>query len=330
MRSAVPPSDLLKPRVDRFTRVLRGLEQGDVKALHRTRVASRRLRELIPVLQLPPDLAKKLSRRLRKVTERLGSARELDVTLLLIDELHTSRPVHQDALEQIRRLVAKERDAVRKKLVERLPIEDLQRLARKLDRVRSALKRDEEVSVAERKPSRAKAARWATDARVAQRAAKLTEAIVGAGAVYLPERLHDVRIALKKLRYVLEIAAEIAREKQTPTLRTLKRAQELLGRMHDVEVLIARVRDAQASPNPPSLAAWRQLDALVTTLEDICRRLHARYVRERDGLDAIAARLSQRSASGARVDRRAERRADHREGHREGRGDGRGEDRRAG
>jgi CHAD domain-containing protein len=305
MRPAALPSDLLKPRVDRFTRVLRGLEQGDIKALHRTRVASRRLRELIPVLQLPPDVAKKLSRRLRKVTERLGSARELDVTLLLIDELHTARPAHREALDQIRRVVAKQRDAARKKLVERLPIGDLQRLARKLERARLDLQREEKASVSAPKPGRAQAARWATDARAAQRAAKLADAIDSAGAVYLSERLHTVRVALKKLRYVLEISSEIAREKETPTVRALKRAQELLGRMHDLEVLITRVREVQASPNPPSLAAWRQLDALVTTLEDMCRRMHARYVRERDGLEAIATRLSHRAAPGARADRRA-------------------------
>ena len=40
----------------RFTRMLQGVEDGDVHALHRTRVASRRLREVLPVLQLDPDV----------------------------------------------------------------------------------------------------------------------------------------------------------------------------------------------------------------------------------------------------------------------------------
>src|SRR3954451_15107242 len=79
--------DLLRRRVERFTRLLQGVEDGDVKALHRTRVASRRLREVLPVLQLEPKLADKLGRRLRKVTERLGSVREFDVLLGLVDDL---------------------------------------------------------------------------------------------------------------------------------------------------------------------------------------------------------------------------------------------------
>ena len=50
--------------------MLHGVEGGDVRALHRTRVASRRLREVLPVLQLDPDMAHKLGRRLRKITQR--------------------------------------------------------------------------------------------------------------------------------------------------------------------------------------------------------------------------------------------------------------------
>jgi hypothetical protein len=42
-----------------------------------------------------------------------------------------------------------------------------------------------------------------------------------------------------------------------PAVHALKRVQGLLGRMHDLQVLIERVREVQASLTPPSLAAWR-------------------------------------------------------------------------
>ena len=61
--------------------------------------------------------------------------------------------------------------------------------------------------------------------------------------------------------------------------------------MHDLQVLIDRVRQLQASLTPPSVAVWRDLDALMQMLEDDCRRLHARYMRLRDDLAEIAARL---------------------------------------
>jgi len=49
--------------------------------------------------------------------------------------------------------------------------------------------------------------------------------------------------------------------KREVELRTLRRGQEILGRMHDLQMLIDRVRDVQASLAPPSLAVWRELDA---------------------------------------------------------------------
>src|ERR1700674_1882218 len=172
--------DLLRSRLDRFTRTLPGVESGEIGAVHRARVASRRLREILPVLGLEQPVVRKLGRRLRKLTRRLGSARDLDVLILLVDELRESG---------------------------RLP-----------DRARSP------------------AWRWAVDARVSRRASTLKAAIGEAGAVYLPERIHRVRLALKKLRYGVELATETAGIRESSDLATLKRGQELLGRVRDLQV----------------------------------------------------------------------------------------------
>jgi CHAD domain-containing protein len=279
-------SELLKKRVDQFTRVLKAVEKGDVRGLHQARVSSRRMRELIPMLQLERSETRKLGRRLRKVTTRLGTVRELDVLLLLIDELHVSGRPGSGGLGRVGVRVAKTRDQARKHLFAHLPIAEMARLARKLDRIVEHLRETESSS------SRAAARnwRWAIDARVAARAARLSAAIADAGALYLPERLHAVRIAIKKLRYAVELAAEAAGEKAGQDLRALTRGQDLLGRMHDVQILIDQVRQTQAALTPPSVSVWRDLDALVVSLEDDCRRLHARYMRMRDALAAVATR----------------------------------------
>ena len=88
-------------------------------------------------------------------------------------------------------------------------------------------------------------------------------------------------------------------------LAALKRAQAVLGRMHDLQVLIDRVRDVQASIAPPQIAVWGELDALVIALDEDCRRLHARYMRSRDRLVALATGLSTRSRSSIRSRRGA-------------------------
>jgi CHAD domain-containing protein len=282
-------SELLKSRVVRFTRVLQGIEQGDVRALHRARVGSRRLRELLPVLQLDADTTKKLVRRLRKITTRLGAVRELDVLLLLTAELQDTLQGLSSSLRYVGAGIAKDRDAARKHLSGHLPVNGMRRIAAKLNRVVRELSAMEGAA-APAAPGAARAWRWAIDARIAQRADRLARAIRAAGAMYVPERLHEARIALKKLRYALELSAEASGGRTSPTLRRLKRAQDSLGRMHDLQVLIDRVREAQASLAMPNLTTVHDLDALVVALENECRRLHARYVHERDALTTIAER----------------------------------------
>ena len=280
-------SELLKKRVDQFSRVLHAVEKGDVRALHQARVTSRRMRELIPMLQLDRHNARKLGRRLRKVTTRLGTVRELDVLLLLIDELHVSgRRGAGGGLGRVGVRVAKRRDEARKRLFAHLPIAEMSRLARKLDRIVDGLRDAERAS----SKTAVRSWRWAIDARVAGRASRLSAAMADAGALYLPERLHAVRIALKKLRYAVELSAEAAGERFGADLGPLKRGQDLLGRMHDMQMLIEQVRQTQASLAPPSVTVWRDLDTLVLSLEDDCRRLHARYMRIRDALAAVTAR----------------------------------------
>src|SRR6185369_7005168 len=89
--------DLLHKRLERFTQMLQGLDEGDARALHQARVASRRLREILPVLQVAPDVTSRLGKRLRRVTQRLGVVRELDVLCLLIEELAASGRYDQQA-----------------------------------------------------------------------------------------------------------------------------------------------------------------------------------------------------------------------------------------
>jgi len=286
-------ADLLQKRLEQFTRLLHELQEGDVRALHRTRVASRRLREILPVLQLKRDLAVRLGRRLKHVTAELGRVRELDVLLALVAELRDSERHDVQALRRVAASLATEQAAVRERLESRLPIGELRRLARKLEKVGDDLR--------DRKPSHGW--RWAVDARVTRRAETLLQALDTAGSIYLQERLHDVRIALKKFRYALEISGEAAGVRMSSDLRTLKRGQDVLGRLHDLQVLIDRVRQIQPAVTLPEVAAWRRLDALVTSLENDCRRLHAKFLHRQPKVRAICERVMR--ANGAASPRRA-------------------------
>lgn len=267
--------------------MLQGMEDGDVKALHRTRVASRRLREVLPVLQLDHEVTRKLSRRLRKITDRLGSVREFDVLLGVLDEFKEVGRYPKGALARVAAHIGEDRVGARERLLAKVPIGELRRVAARLEKVARALESSSDSRVTVRHSWR-----WAIDARVARRASTLAAAIADAGAVYLSERLHTVRIAVKKLRYALELAADAGHVKSSPDLKQLRRVQEVLGRLHDLQVLVDRARELQASLTPPDLNRWRELDRFVVALEEDCRRLHGRYMHDRDALLASCARLS--------------------------------------
>ena len=231
-------------RLGAFTRDLAGVEEGNVEALHRTRVASRRLRELLPLLELDRGVTRKLSRRLRKVTRRLGAVRELDVLTLVIQELAEQVRYTPTALRQLAESVAQERADAREHLAGKLPAAKLERLARTLGRVSERVESREIVSGKERVKGASRAWLWALEASMSRRGECLRTAIDAAGAVYVPERLHAVRIAAKKLRYAAELVAEATHKRITADLAVLKGAQDLLGRLHDLEVLLVRAREA--------------------------------------------------------------------------------------
>src|SRR5205085_6878634 len=125
------------------------------------------------------------------------------------------------ALKRLGAAATQARVSARERLAARLPAAKLDRLARRLDRVAKSLQSDSVTSGGPEPRRHKRAPLWAVEARVARRAASLRAAIAAAGAVYAPEQLHIVRIALKKLRYSVELAAEARQKPAGPDLTVL-------------------------------------------------------------------------------------------------------------
>lgn len=204
---------------------------------------------------------------MRRLTRALGTVRELDVTLQLVDELMQKTGLPRIALEEVRGHVIEERNRRREAMLERLKGVDVGRLERRLESVGEAL----DASVDEQW-------RGVLSGRLAKRASRLDEAITRAGQMYAPERLHDVRIAAKKLRYGLELAADSGVRAAAPLVRRLKRLQDLLGRLHDMQVLQEHLAIVQAGPAPSREGMHEALENVAGHLEAECRHLHGRYL----------------------------------------------------
>jgi CHAD domain-containing protein len=271
MNGTLPLIRLLERRIRALKRHLAtAVKGGDGSGVHPARVASRRLREAVPVLAqgLHGSKAGKARRKIRRLTRALGAVRELDVTLHLIDELATKPGIPRPALGDVRAHVIEAREQRRTIMHERLAEVDVEKLTRRLSSLREAL----------RQPPPDHNWRAVLASRIAKRSRRLGTAINEAGQIYAPEALHRVRIATKKLRYAVELADESGAAPSALLVRTLRRVQEALGRLHDLQVLQHHIAEVAAMPAPQRATPDAGLAILSRLIEDECRHLHGRYV----------------------------------------------------
>ena len=283
---------LLRQRLVSLLKAMPAVQAGDEISVHQARVASRRLRQALPLLgvRADADALDRAQKRVRRITRALGPVRELDVTLLLLQELAQRSAAPERAIDRVRVAVAEERQKRRRDMLDAIK-------PSKLDKLRKRLVK---VAAPRQRPVASGSALAEANAQTVRRAAELREAIERAGGIYLADRLHRVRVAAKKLRYALEIQRELTKSRSATQINRLKHQQDLLGRMHDLEILIDRAREVQSNLTPRDRRGMAELKSLVRVLEAECREGHATYVRERPALLKLCDIVSQ-SAGGSRT-----------------------------
>ena len=144
---------------------------------------------------------------------------------------------------------------------------------------------------------------------VAMRAGELRELAPAALEPGASAAQHDLRIAAKRLRYVLELAEPALGRPAARGAKRAKRLQELLGELHDCDELAPLVADrrerllaadaehlrraagdaddldAALVRAAPSRDAYRGLDTLAAYIAGRRALLHERFVRYWDGLE---------------------------------------------
>ena len=133
-RKSSVASRLLARRAVALKRHIPEAIAGDDHGVHQARVASRRLREAVPVLvaDLKGTKSRKTLSKIRQLTKALGTVRELDVTLQLLDELVAAEKLPRPALEAVRGRVVSEREERRSVMLERLEHVNMPKLDRRL------------------------------------------------------------------------------------------------------------------------------------------------------------------------------------------------------
>jgi CHAD domain-containing protein len=237
-----------------------GVRDADRESIHEARVAIRRIRAALGAFTTPDSDATKLCRYLGRA---LGRVRELDVTDGVLDEIGTRLPPAACAVAGVRRDLGRNRLEASRRLVKALDdleLRPLARLARPHRRVLTFWK-DWRTGLFDALATHSQALRAAADE---------------APAVYMPNRLHRVRIALKKLRYTLEVADAAALPVERAMMRDLRKTQDSLGRIHDIHV----ARRAVRAFNGKALGEESRLLDAVLGAE--CSALYTKYLARRD------------------------------------------------
>ncbi len=208
--------------------------------VHQLRVATRRAAAALDLLSpcLPDEHAQRVRKRLKRIRRAAGTARDADVHTNLLTRLRKKaddeqKPVIDFLIRSLAARRAPASDDIRD-IADRHPPKDIRRAAKKLLKAECPA---DAANLTMLDAARDTIARLATEAR-RHGAADLSD----------PERLHELRIACKRLRYAMEVFACCF----PPTFRDtlyprLEEVQEALGAVNDCQQMVTRLEHAIAT-----------------------------------------------------------------------------------
>jgi CHAD domain-containing protein len=268
----------LRRNASTLTSASQRAKRGEVRGIHRLRVATRRLREALPAsAELVAADSDDIARDLRKVTKGLGPVRELDVARTVLADFAEREAWPEAVVARVDEYCERLRDRALAGAAEAIDGFDAKDVRKNLEAVLAKL---EKINKAEKPEHPTGKSSLGTRRREAARI--LARRIEEAGTLYSPTALHEIRIAAKKLRYVVELTGEPA----PGSLRRLRALQSGLGRMHDAQVLQHRIQELAATSGDRGLVAT--LTSMERTLETTCREWHAKLLKNLPGIRALA------------------------------------------
>ena len=249
----------------RWRKTARTFQEDDV---HDLRVASRRLREGL-ALFAPCFTGKRTSKvvkQVKKVTKMLGTMRNTDEAFLFFSSLGPEESAQsRQQIEELLNLLRREREQAHQRLRKELRKLDPDPLRADLN----LLQREQNLFVSSGIDPFTNIALFARDA-IMQGARPLVELLPQAIQEDNSEAQHQLRIAVKKMRYRLEILAPLLKWDYDELHGALKAYQEVLGKLHDVDVFAEMLQERLAD------AGARQ--GLLRVLAQRRRGLHGSFL----------------------------------------------------
>jgi CHAD domain-containing protein len=219
----------------------------NIVALHRMRIATRRLRAAMRLFgpYLPAKQVRRVEKGLRQMARVLGSVRDFDVLLNKAQNYSENIPENkQRSLELLLRRWHKQRAKARKKMMKSFRSRTGESV---WDAFEDFLHEKPETDNVERKGAsvhrpRGDLLHYIAPTLIWKRYDRIRryETVVNGASV---ETLHKLRIQCKRLRYTLELLHEILGASVESAIAQVKKAQDYLGELHDTDVTAHLVQD---------------------------------------------------------------------------------------
>ncbi|NWJ98945.1 MAG: CHAD domain-containing protein [Chloroflexi bacterium] len=259
MRPGEPLSEAGRAVLLKHLEKLRKNEQlareGNVEGVHDMRVATRRLRAGLKVLEKTVYKAEqvgKFRRSLRTLANALGDTRDSDVLLEHLERYAATLPSEKLVeIEPLRQSITDRREAGQRHILRTLDNKATAKLFNKLEAFLTTPSEGLRKSPSDKNEAAPLLVRhfsgsviWRCYEEVLAYETKLPANI---------EVLHRLRVACKRFRYTLEFFEEALPGQAKPLIQQLVKAQDHLGTLHDHQVAIERVERLEKQ-HPDDLA----------------------------------------------------------------------------
>lgn len=237
-----------------------GVREGfDPEAVHDIRVALRRLQAALRMFRgcYPPQKLRRYRLRLRKLLGAFGAVRDQDILIDALSQHEDSQP--EPVKKALARIVAERRTVQQQERVTVLLLLDKLQRANLSDNLLRFVKGARAFK------------REAPQGHFAAEAAAMAQRVLAdwndrrrqVQGRDDPETLHQMRIAVKRLRYALELARLAKGEDYHECLGRLTDMQQVLGDLHDADMVLQCL--AESLPDAPVEAIKGLAEIMRTT-----------------------------------------------------------------
>ncbi|MFO7813906.1 MAG: CHAD domain-containing protein [Pelovirga sp.] len=230
-----PTEEAVLVMVAELLRLARQQEEGliadiDTEFTHQYRVNLRKARSLLSLFkkELSPQRYRVVQAPLKNMAKATNRLRDLDVFLLDQDDYRAMLPAHfQPGLDELFKRLKRRRRQVWREVTATLKKEDYLETAQQLEQ---RLKEPPDLSA----PHSASAIKKRVSRKILSQYYKIQQHGARIDPATSDEQVHELRIEAKKLRYLLELFAELFSYDQVRRLvKALKKLQDNLGRFND-------------------------------------------------------------------------------------------------